>query len=80
MEKNKEKISLKDFSLISVIGHGSYGKVILVRFKHTKELFAMKVLKKSLILKQKQKEHTLAERKILEKISHPFVVKMKYAF
>jgi serine/threonine protein kinase len=25
-------------------------------------------------------EHTLTERKILEKINHPFIVKMRYAF
>lgn len=40
----------------------------------------MKVLKKSHIMKQKQVEHTMTERKILEKINHPFIVKMKYSF
>ncbi len=40
----------------------------------------MKVLKKSFIRKFKQVKHTWAERNILEKVSHPFIVKLKYAF
>lgn len=40
----------------------------------------MKVLKKSVIREKNQVEHTKAERRILERINHPFVVRMKYAF
>lgn len=54
----------EDFSLIQVIGTGSYGKVILVKKKSKKEsskeisdenekYFAMKVIKKSHIRKHK---------------------------
>jgi serine/threonine-protein kinase Psk1 len=41
----------------------------------------MKVLKKaSLVLHLKEAEHTKAERQILEDVSHPFIVKLFYAF
>mmetsp|Transcript_73470 Transcript_73470/g.102011 ORF Transcript_73470/g.102011 Transcript_73470/m.102011 type:complete len:121 (+) Transcript_73470:362-724(+) len=40
----------------------------------------MKILKKQKILKSKQVAHTLTERRILEIIDHPFIVKMRYAF
>lgn len=51
-----------------MIGTGSYGKVLLVKKKETDKLFAMKVLKKGFIKKSKQVEHTMTERRILEKI------------
>lgn len=66
--------------LLSVIGTGSYGKVLLVKKKDSGRLYAMKILKKQQIRKQKQIEHTMTERKILEKINNPFVVKLRYAF
>lgn len=74
------KITIHDFSLIQVIGTGSYGKVLLVRKKGTQRFYAMKILKKKQIRQQKQVQNTMTERKILEKIAHPFIVKMNYAF
>ena len=47
------KISKDDFTLIQVIGTGSYGKVLLVKKKGTDNLYAMKILKKKHIRKQK---------------------------
>jgi len=59
----------------------SYGKVLLVRHKASRRLYAMKVLKKaSLFLKSKHAEHTKAERQILEDLKHPFIVQLFYAF
>ena len=74
------KVGNDDFSLIQVIGTGTYGKVLLVKKKDTGKLYAMKVLKKSKIKKLKQVQHTMTERKILEKVSHPFIIKLRYAF
>ena len=65
---------------MSIIGVGAYGKVILVKKKDTGKIFAMKVLKKSQISKLKQANNTMRERKILEKVKHPFIVELKYAF
>lgn len=73
-------MSKDDFAIIQVIGTGSYGKVLLVRKKTSGTLYAMKVLKKKQLRKQKQVRNTMTERKILEKISHPFIVRMNYAF
>ncbi|KAG0279232.1 serine/threonine protein kinase psk1 [Linnemannia exigua] len=58
-----------------------YGKVYLVRHIATNALYAMKVLKKaSIIVHAKDTECTMSERKILEAIRHPFIVKLHYAF
>jgi len=40
----------------------------------------MKMLKKSVISEKNQVEHTKTERRVLEKVQHPFIVRMKYAF
>ena len=40
----------------------------------------MKVLKKEMVVKRKQYDHTLSERRILESIAHPFIVSLRYAF
>ena len=74
------KVTKNDFETISVIGKGSYGKVVLVKKKDTQQLYAMKVLKKAEIIRRNQVEHTMTERRILENMKHPFIVKMDYAF
>jgi protein-serine/threonine kinase len=63
-----------------VLGTGTYGKVMLVRHKKSKKLYAMKVLKIKVIKEKNQVEHTKTERRVLERVAHPFVVRMKYAF
>lgn len=40
---------LDDFELIRVIGRGSYAKVLMVELKKTKRIYAMKVIKKTLV-------------------------------
>ncbi len=42
--------ALKDFSVLSVIGKGTYAKVKLVRHLKDNQLYALKVLKKKYIL------------------------------
>ena len=43
-------ISINDFNLIRVIGRGSYSKVLMVQLKKTQRLYAMKVIKKELVI------------------------------
>lgn len=40
----------------------------------------MKILKKEMVIKRRQYEHTLSERRILENIDHPFIVSLRFAF
>ena len=57
------KLTIEDFLII--IGKGSYGKVLLVRKKSDQFIYAMKILKKSNMIKRKQVEHVNTERKIM---------------
>jgi serum/glucocorticoid-regulated kinase 2 len=77
---SKNKVTLKDFVLIKTVGKGSFGKVIQVKKKDTGQIYAMKVLKKEQVIRRKQFEHTMAERRILEEIDHPFIVSLRFAF
>ena len=74
------KLSKDDFTLIKTIGKGSFGKVLMVKKNDTGKVYAMKVLNKEKVIARKQYEHTLSERKILQDISHPFLVGMHFAF
>ena len=78
-EKGKQ-VDLDDFELLKVLGKGSFGKVLQVKKKDTKEIFAMKILHKDAVLERNQLEHTKAERHILESVQHPFLVGLRYAF
>ena len=75
-----QRVSLEDFSLIRVIGRGSFAKVTLVRKKDNSKIFAMKVLSKPQVVKRQQVEHTKTERRVLGVASHPFIVSLHYAF
>lgn len=75
-----DKVCLEDFTLIRVIGKGSFGKVTLVRKKTNSKIFAMKILSKSHLMQRKQIEHTRTERRVLSVASHPFIVGLHYAF
>ena len=43
-------IGVNDFDFIRVIGRGSYAKVMMVRLKETERIYAMKVIKKELVM------------------------------
>lgn len=50
--KSTGSCSAKDFTQISVIGKGSYGKVLLVQKKDTGKRYALKILKKEEIIRR----------------------------
>ena len=78
--KSTKKVNQQDFDLLKVIGKGSFGKVMLVRKKDDGAVYAMKVLRKDAIIKRRQVAHTQAERDILTKLKHPFIVNLNFAF
>eukprot|EP00761_Pharyngomonas_kirbyi_P012459 gb/GECH01012486.1/.p1 GENE.gb/GECH01012486.1/~~gb/GECH01012486.1/.p1 ORF type:complete len:482 (+),score=103.06 gb/GECH01012486.1/:1-1446(+) len=79
-EGGSQEVGLKDFDLLTVIGRGSFGKVMKVRKKETGEIFAMKVLRKDMVIRENMVNHTKSEKNILQQIKHPFIVTLRYAF
>uniref|UniRef100_A0A665TCD5 Ribosomal protein S6 kinase n=1 Tax=Echeneis naucrates TaxID=173247 RepID=A0A665TCD5_ECHNA len=84
VNQGTENIRPECFELLRVLGKGGYGKVFQVRKvvgAASGKIFAMKVLKKAMIVRNaKDTAHTKAERNILEEVKHPFIVDLIYAF
>ena len=74
------KLSYSDFQTLKLLGTGSFGRVLLVRFLTNNHLYAMKILSKTQIKLKRQQEHTRTERDLMVKVNCPFVVNIKFAF
>jgi len=73
-------VTQDDFEIKKMIGKGSFGSVLMVKKKDTGKTYAMKVLFKDKVIKRKQYEHTLSERRILQDIEHPFLIGLRFSF
>eukprot|EP00088_Acartia_fossae_P029020 TRINITY_DN29818_c0_g1_i10.p1 TRINITY_DN29818_c0_g1~~TRINITY_DN29818_c0_g1_i10.p1 ORF type:complete len:389 (-),score=104.93 TRINITY_DN29818_c0_g1_i10:236-1402(-) len=84
-------ITLQDFEIKKVLGTGGFAKVFQVKKVNgndTGKIYAMKVLKKAALVRNKQTKHiereinvhAKLERDVLESVKHPFIVDLIYAF
>lgn len=76
----RKKVTLENFEFIKMLGKGTFGKVILCREKGTGHLFAIKILKKEVIIAKDEVAHTLTENRVLQTTNHPFLIALKYSF
>jgi len=75
------ELASKLFDMGDTLGTGTFGRVRLVTYNHKKQqFFALKILKKSEIIRLKQVEHIKAEKSILSRIAHPYIVNLYTAF
>ncbi|PBK74779.1 Pkinase-domain-containing protein [Armillaria solidipes] len=73
-------LTVDDFELITVIGKGSFGKVMQVRKRDTSRIYALKTIRKAHIVHRNEITHTLAERLVLAQVNSPFIVPLKFSF
>lgn len=73
-------VGLEDFEVLKVVGQGAFAKVYQVKKRGTSEIYAMKVMRKDKIMEKNHGEYMKAERDILTKIDHPFIVQLRYSF
>ena len=74
------RVGPQDFELLRIVGQGAFGKVFQVQHRQTHAIYAMKVMKKEVIMEKNQGDYMIAERDILTKIVHPFIVQLRYSF
>uniref|UniRef100_A0A669B804 non-specific serine/threonine protein kinase n=2 Tax=Oreochromis TaxID=8139 RepID=A0A669B804_ORENI len=72
--------TMNDFDYLKLLGKGTFGKVILVREKASGTYYAMKILKKEVIIAKDEVAHTLTESRVLKNTRHPFLTSLKYSF
>lgn len=76
-------MNIESFRLLSVLGRGHFGKVILSQYRNTGEYFAIKALKKGDIIARDEIESLLSEKRIFEvanTMRHPFLVNLFSCF
>ncbi|XP_017791484.1 PREDICTED: serine/threonine-protein kinase N isoform X2 [Habropoda laboriosa] len=76
-------MTIDNFRLLSVLGRGHFGKVILSQYRNTGEYFAIKALKKGDIIARDEVESLLSEKRIFEVANatrHPFLVNLFACF
>ncbi|XP_026552045.1 serine/threonine-protein kinase N1 isoform X1 [Pseudonaja textilis] len=79
----KKPLTMDDFNFVAVLGRGHFGKVLLSELRRTKELFAIKALKKGDIVARDEVESLMCEKRIFEIVTqarHPFLVNLFACF
>jgi serine/threonine protein kinase len=74
------KITIRDFQILKPISRGSFGRVYLARKIKTGDLYAIKVLRKTDIIRKNQEDTVMTERNAMARANHPFVVQLYFAF
>ncbi|TPX37698.1 hypothetical protein SmJEL517_g00731 [Synchytrium microbalum] len=70
-----------DFVFGTILGEGSYSTVIYAQEPATGKEYAVKVLDKRHIIKEKKVKYVSIEKDVLNRLNeHPFVVKLYYSF
>jgi serine/threonine protein kinase len=73
-------LSMANFNIISVIGRGFYGKVMLCEYRDTGERVAIKSIHKARLVESDRVYMVVSERNILSRCHSPFIVALRFAF
>ena len=74
------RVGFEDFQMINIIGKGTFGKVYMVQNKNTKMLYAMKSIRKDIVIDHDSLENIHLEKQILNQVNHPFIISMDFVF
>ena len=70
----------EDFDQREELGRGSIGKVVLVRKKQNDRLYAMKIIKKSRLHTEEDREGQLKEKNVMANLKSPFISQLRFSF
>lgn len=66
--------------MIMVIGRGAFGRVYLAELPGMSKLYAVKAIRKDVLIQQDQVKNTTTEMDVMMQLEHPFLVGMDYLF
>eukprot|EP00124_Ichthyophonus_hoferi_P002268 Ihof_evm3s148 gene=Ihof_evmTU3s148 len=72
--------TISDFEILKPISRGKYGRVYLARKKVSRDLYAIKVLKKADMVHKNMVDNVIAEKTALAIANNPYVVRLYYSF
>uniref|UniRef100_G3P0Y8 Protein kinase C n=1 Tax=Gasterosteus aculeatus aculeatus TaxID=481459 RepID=G3P0Y8_GASAC len=80
-QQQTPRLGISDFTFLQVLGKGSFGKVMLARLNIKDQVFAVKVLKKDIILQDDDVECTMTEKRVLSlACCHPYLTQLFCCF
>ncbi|KAK5076637.1 serine/threonine-protein kinase dbf2 [Lithohypha guttulata] len=80
LRKRRTRLRHGDFQILTQVGQGGYGQVYLAQKKDTREVCALKVMRKKLLFKLDEVRHILTERDILTAAKSEWLVRLLYSF
>ncbi|XP_038674120.1 cAMP-dependent protein kinase catalytic subunit PRKX [Scyliorhinus canicula] len=67
---------MEELETVATVGTGTFGRVLLVKDKKTREYCALKVMSIPDVIRLKQEQHVHNEKSILTEIHHPFLIRL----
>ncbi|XP_029432241.1 3-phosphoinositide-dependent protein kinase 1 isoform X2 [Rhinatrema bivittatum] len=78
--QQSRKKRAEDFRLGKILGEGSFSTVVLARELATGQEYAIKILEKRHIVREKKVLYVTRERDVMTLLDHPFFVKLYFTF
>lgn len=79
-EEMDRSASLDDFTMVKILGKGSFGKVIAISSKKTGKQYAMKIISKKMVMKYKMVKQIMNEIKIMKNLTHENIIRYQTHF
>lgn len=70
----------EDYHFGKILGEGSYSEVVLAREHATQKEYAMKILIKQHIIREKKVPYVSREKEVMKMTNHPFIVRLYFTF
>jgi serine/threonine kinase 38 len=80
LRQGRQKISIREFEPLAIIGKGAFGEVRVCREIKTGEIVAIKKMRKDDMFQKNQIMHVRTEKEILTSAKSQWVVNLRYSF
>ena len=78
--KIREKQTIREYESLQIIGRGAFGEVHVCREIKTGKIYAVKKIKKDILIKKNQIIHIRSEQQFMSKVKSPWIVDLKASF